>query len=334
MRKLLTFLVAIMALQVSAQKNLTRAEYIEKYKQIAIDEMNRTGVPASISLAQGILESGDGNSTLARNANNHFGIKCHGWQGETIYHDDDRPNECFRSYKNANESYVDHSDFLTSHQRYAFLFDYSTTDYKKWANGLKKAGYATSNTYATMLIKIIEENKLYEYDKPNKALAKAETDKTNGVKDKDASKTDKKSKSKRGKKSQETSAITYAELAPDEAEVAPFGDVRTENNVDYVLVHRGDDMKSISEHYGILAAQIYRYNDLPKNTPINEGERLYIQAKKSKASAQYSTHTVAEGETMLSISQRYAIKLKSLYKMNGMEQGTQPSVGDVIKLRK
>lgn len=333
MRKLLTFLVAIMALQVSAQNDLTRAEYIEKYKQIAIDEMNRTGVPASISLAQGMLESGNGNSTLARKANNHFGIKCHGWQGETIFHDDDRPNECFRSYKNANESYVDHSDFLTTHQRYAFLFDYPTTDYKKWAHGLKKAGYATSNTYASMLINIIEDNKLYEYDKASKAIAK--TEKTKKSETEKSTKTDKKNKSKRGKKTQPVATeATYTELAPDEAEVAPFGDVRTENNVDYVLVHRGDDMRSISEHYGILASQIFRYNDLPKNTPVKEGDRLYIQAKKSKAAPQYSTHTVAEGETMLSISQRYAVKLKSLYKMNGMEQGSQPNVGDVIKLRK
>src|SRR6056297_1707454 len=140
--------------------------YIEAYKDLAVREMKRSGVPASITLAQGMLESDYGRSTLAVNANNHFGIKCHNdWTGKRIYHDDDRRNECFRSYRYVYESFKDHSDFLTGVSRYDFLFDYEITEYKKWARGLKKAGYATSPTYASKLINLIERYQLDQLDR-------------------------------------------------------------------------------------------------------------------------------------------------------------------------
>jgi len=147
------------------QKDKTK-DYINKFKQIAIKEMNRTGIPASITLAQGILESGWGKSRLATLGNNHFGIKCHkGWKGGTMKHDDDAKDECFRTYKNAEESYKDHSEFLTGRGRYAFLFDFAKEDYKNWAKGLKKAGYATNPKYADLLIAKIEQYNLNIYDK-------------------------------------------------------------------------------------------------------------------------------------------------------------------------
>ena len=146
-------------------RTLNAQQYIKEYKDLAIQEMNRTGIPASITLAQGILESDYGNSRLATEGNNHFGIKCHSdWNGKRIYHDDDRKNECFRKYASNYQSYKDHSRFLTSSRRYAFLFDYDRTDYKKWARGLKKAGYATSPTYASKLINLIERYQLHQYD--------------------------------------------------------------------------------------------------------------------------------------------------------------------------
>ena len=146
------------------KKSMTREDYIKTYSDLAMKEMARVGIPASITLAQGCLESGNGNSTLATRGNNHFGIKCHDWTGKKIYHDDDSRNECFRSYDSPYESYMDHSQFLTTRDRYASLFELKPHDYRGWARGLKSAGYATANNYATLLIKIIEENELYRYD--------------------------------------------------------------------------------------------------------------------------------------------------------------------------
>ena len=161
-------LIAALCLSKASAQRMDRQEYIAKYKKWAIAEMNRTGIPASITLAQGILESDCGNSDLAVEANNHFGIKCHSdWTGKTMHKDDDRNNECFRSYDNAYQSFKDHSDFLTGKSRYASLFTLDKTDYKGWAKGLKKCGYATERTYAERLIKIIEEEGLDTYDTDN-----------------------------------------------------------------------------------------------------------------------------------------------------------------------
>ena len=163
-----------------AEKRITREEYIETYKDDAIREMHRSGIPASITLAQGILESGDGNSPLAVYGKNHFGIKCHkGWKGKSMRLDDDEKNECFRKYNDVYDSYRDHSEFLSTRGRYSFLFELKITDYKGWAKGLKKAGYATNPKYPQLLIDLIEKNKLYEYDRygkvPPKKLTKDRT---------------------------------------------------------------------------------------------------------------------------------------------------------------
>jgi hypothetical protein len=150
---------------VQAQSGLTLSDYIEKYKDIAMEEMRKNGIPASIKLGQGILESGFGNSPLAVNANNHFGIKCHGWTGRSFYKDDDKPDECFRAYDDPMQSFRDHSEFLTGRPRYSGLFELDIQDYKGWARGLRRAGYATNPRYPELLIRVIEQNKLYEFDR-------------------------------------------------------------------------------------------------------------------------------------------------------------------------
>ena len=154
-----------------AQTRLTKEEYIDRYKEIAIDHMERYGIPASITMAQGILESDSGNSNLARRSNNHFGIKCKkDWKGAKVYHTDDAPNECFRKYDSVEDSYEDHAEFLDNSPRYDSLFAYPSNDYRSWARGLKAAGYATAPDYAQRLIKIIEDNKLFLLDNENGAL--------------------------------------------------------------------------------------------------------------------------------------------------------------------
>ena len=313
MRKVLLAVVCLLIAQqtVMAQR-ITRAQYIDKYSKIAVREMQRVGIPASITLAQGILESGDGNSTLARKANNHFGIKCHkDWKGESMYRDDDRPNECFRAYKDADLSFVDHSEFLCTHKRYAFLFEYGTTDYKSWAKGLKQAGYATSPTYAERLIQIIEANNLQRFDKNVQPESTPE---------------------ERTEIAEQTN--NFIEVEVNDLEISPFGNIKTNNGVDYVEVLPGDNIESVAARYELEPWQLRMFNDLSSKAKLTVGQKLYISRKHSKAEKKYKTHVVKNGETMHDIAQQYAIRLKSLYKLNLMEEGTQPNEGDVIQLRK
>ncbi len=292
-------LVLISAVTI-AQNNrrLTRNEYIDMYKELAMSEMQRTGIPASITMAQGILESGDGNSRLATRANNHFGIKCHDWQGKSIKHDDDRKNECFRKYESPEESYKDHSDFLTGKQRYAFLFEYKTDDYKSWAKGLKKAGYATSPTYAKALVRVIEENQLYELDE--QVLAGGPVKTWNVVA----------SESSMGKRK-----------------------VYLNNRVKYILANDGETFESISEELNMMSWQLPKYNELPKNHILTEGHKVYLQPKRKKAEAGKKVHYVKEGETLYDISQMYAIKLDRLCYNNGMNPDDELKEGTTLLLR-
>ncbi len=295
-------------LEVFCQSKLTRNDYITKFQYIAIDEMKRSGIPASITLAQGILESDNGNSILATVANNHFGVKCHNdWTGKTFYYDDDKPNECFRKYKNVEDSFRDHSDFLMQHSRYNFLFDFKTTDYKNWAQGLKKAGYATNKQYDVLLIKIIEESELHRFDdksfKP-KAI------------------TSKNKKSKPGSNGTDIS-------------INPFNnDVLTYNRIDYVIVKTGDTFESIAENHEMMVWQLYKYNELPKNSKLIPGIRLYLQPKRRNASIEDKYYLLPVGETMYDVSQKFGIRLKFLYKKNNIEFGTQPEAGTKLSLRK
>ncbi|HYG14575.1 MAG TPA: LysM peptidoglycan-binding domain-containing protein [Bacteroidia bacterium] len=290
-----------MTLPVLAQeKKTTVQEYIDAYKDLAVSEMKRAGIPASITLAQGILESGNGNSRLAKEGNNHFGIKCKKtWTGNTIYEDDDELNECFRAYKTAKESYEDHSSFLLDNTRYAFLFDLEPTDYKGWAKGLKSAGYATNPQYAEILINLIERHELHKLDTKEGLPAKKDG--------------------------------TITEPKPDpltmaEAEVFKF------NKIPATKIKEGQTASSVAKAFHLRPSQIYRYNDLKEGSDLATGSIIYLKPKKRKGTEAY--HTVKEGETMYSISQLYGIKLKHLYKKNRMEPGTEPATGQVVYMRR
>lgn len=301
----------------------TTAEYINKYRDIAISGMTRYQIPASIKMAQGILESSSGNSPLAREANNHFGIKCKKeWTGPTYIQDDDEKNECFRKYDSALASYEDHSLFLTKNQRYASLFTLDRNDYKGWAHGLKKAGYATNPQYAQLLIKTIEENNLSELDKPGKAAAYREPAAGNV-----APKTSVSSGSgKQGKRSHSGEDLPDFELRKQGKR-----SVMSRNEVEYIVAKEGDSFEKLAQELDLMEWQLPKYNDLPRNTILHSGDIVYLQPKRRKA--EQASHVVREGEKMQAISQQYAIKLKRLYALNGMEFGTQAKAGQTLKLR-
>jgi LysM repeat protein len=302
----------------ASDARITRSEYIDMWKDVAIDNMVHHGIPASITLAQGILESGDGNSELARKGNNHFGIKCHSdWTGKRVYHDDDAKGECFRKYKDARESFADHSQFL-KRSRYAALFDLDITDYKGWAHGLKKAGYATNPKYADRLITIIEDNRLYEYDLIGLSLITGD----------DATA----SRSKSNRRQNKATAQSDKDEAFAPVNVTAKRAVQlSDNRIKFTRGKAGDTFESIAKELDMMAWQIRKYNDFSKNHRISDNEIIYLQPKRARSKTQ--THTLSEGETMWDVSQRYGVKLKHLYKRNDIPQGTLPPVGTKLRLR-
>jgi hypothetical protein len=282
--------------------------------------MNEYHIPASITLAQGLLESGSGNSSLAVEANNHFGIKCHKeWTGMTYTYDDDEKGECFRKYLSPEESFNDHSLFLTSRPRYTNLFNLDILDYKGWAHGLKSAGYATNPKYAEMLIKIIEENELYLYDK-NPVSSDLYADIKSGPIDEEVitSLGDQPIDAKKN-------ALEYVEIAEGNRTIY------INNGVRLTIARQGDDAKTIAKDLGIHAFQILMYNELGKHEIILPGAYIYVEPKKKKASEEF--HVLGEGETMRDVSQSYGIKLKALYKKNYIIIGHEPAPGTKLYLK-
>ncbi|MDD3685791.1 MAG: glucosaminidase domain-containing protein [Bacteroidales bacterium] len=303
----ITILILFCGFSASAQ--MTPEQYIGKYAEMAVKEMKRSGVPASITLSQGMLESGNGNSYLAKDGNNHFGIKCHKWEGEKIYADDDAKGECFRKYKSVEESFKDHSDFLRQNSRYHFLFDLEITDYKGWAKGLKQAGYATSPTYAESLIKLIEKYELNDYD-------------SGKAKPIDNDKPDKRPR-------KNTDPVN------DQFVINPYADeVYINNNVPYVVVKDSIMLRDLSLQLDLMNWQLAQYNDLDKDAAVYPGEHIYIKPKRNKAEKQFSTHTLSEGESLRDVSQKYAVKIKKIMKYNNFEENQDVKPGTVIKLRK
>ena len=280
--------------------NQTYQQYIDQYKDVAIEQMKRYGIPASITIAQGIFESGAGQSELAVKANNHFGIKCNGWSGRKSYHDDDERGECFRAYDNAYESFEDHSKFLSSRQRYSSLFNLKKDDYKGWARGLKAAGYATNPKYADRLIEIIQLYKLYQYDKAK------DYDKFLSEHTKDLS-----------------------------SNGQPLHSIKVFNKNYYLIARRGDTFKSIADEIGISYRKIAKYNERDKHDRLEKGEIIWLKKKQTKAPKDYKgrLHYVKAGESMYSIAQKYGIRLKNLYKMNRLKPDYQIKVGDALRLR-
>ena len=270
-------------------------DYFERYREVAIEQMVMHRIPASITLAQGVLESAAGRSELAVKGNNHFGIKCNGWTGRKTYHDDDDRNECFRAYGSAYESYEDHSRFLMGSPRYQKLFQLKLTDYKGWAKGLKACGYATSPTYAKKLIQIIELYELYQYDK---------------VKD-------------------------FDKFRVNQVRRGILRQVYMFNKNYYVLARRGDTFRTIAADVDVSYRRLAKYNERDKDDTLEEGERVWLKKKRKNAPKEYRGrfHTVAAGESMYTISQRYGIRLKNLYKLNDLTPDYVIQVGDRLKLR-
>ena len=322
-------LTASAALHADEQKS-PQEKYIERFASLAVEEMYRSGVPASITLAQGLLESRYGLSDLAAKGNNHFGIKCHNnWQGGRMYHDDDAKGECFRKYDSPEQSYRDHSDFLRYRDRYKFLFDYDVTDYKAWAHGLKKAGYATDPAYSSKLIRLIEEYELHEYDlKPDK-------------------KSDRKSRKKAKDKADEQVNDVLPEpplqieaprrMAEDQRHVFRFNvarEVYVRNGVPYVLSVEGDTYEGLAASNNLFLREILKFNDLSGAERLLPGTVVYLQPKKNQGVKGLEKHVVEEGDSMRDIAQRYGIKLARLYKINGMSPTDVMREGDIITLRK
>lgn len=294
-------LFSTFTLSVSAQPTehkMTPLQYIESFKDEAIKEMLMYNIPASITLAQGMLESGNGNSDLAVYANNHFGIKCHKeWSGPTFTKDDDTKDECFRKYPSVLDSYTDHSNFLKTRSRYSALFELKRTDYKGWATGLKQSGYATDPKYTQRLIELIENYKLYQYDKID-----------------------------------ELPNITAALEKRSHPETMESREILRFRFIKYVIVKPGDNFYKIAHDTDKDLWQLYKFNDLNADAVLIPGQKLYLQPKRRKAKEPF--HTVKKGETMKSISQLHGIKLKSLYKKNQMKAAEDPQVGQILYLRK
>lgn len=310
--KLIFPLLILLSQSITGQQRISITQYIDTWSPVAIEEMRRFGIPASIKLAQGILESDFGNSRLAVKANNHFGIKCHGWQGETYNKDDDARNECFRAYVNARESFSDHSVFLSTRPRYALLFELEIHDYKGWAKGLRSAGYATNPKYPELLIGIIERHDLARFDRmATGTVAEAATPLPRS-----ASKATKTVESSR-------------EIFPVPLE-GPR-QVLTNNRIRYIRARPGDTPASLAKELEMREWQFTRYNDLDELHQIQAGQIIYLQPKRRRAAFPY--HLVQQGETMYDISQKYGVRLGVLYRRNKLDEGTQPKVGSKIKLR-
>lgn len=300
-----------------AQEKISREQYIQLYGELAVKNMKNKGIPASITLAQGMLESDNGNSPLAKKANNHFGIKCHSsWTGKTYYQDDDAKNECFRKYKEVYDSYQDHADFLKNSKRYAALFELDITDYKGWAQGLSKAGYATNPKYPQLLIKIIDDNKLYKFD-VKQEVAEDSLIAENNTDD---------STDKKNRKHLEDD---------DNYTVNPFGrKVEINNRIKYITVKKDDTVSEIAKEFEMIPSLIYKYNELDKNASLTEGMFLYLQPKRSSAEFGKDYHVVKKGETAYSISHAYGIKTNKLLMKNNLSSAKEIKEGMKLYLRK
>jgi LysM repeat protein len=296
MKIVITYILYSITLTVLAQKKMTPEQYIYTFKEDAVKEMYLHKVPACITLAQGMLESGNGNSALCKNANNHFGIKCHKeWAGETYTMDDDSADECFRKYETALDSYSDHSLFLFSRSRYSQLFELPINDYKAWCIGLKAAGYATDPKYPERLIELIEKYKLHELN------INENTPKQNFP--------------------------AYDEIKSKMA----IREVYRFNHIRFVIAKENDSFYKIAKEFNLELEEIIEYNDLSKLDKLSYGQKIYIEKKRRKALE--PIHVVQKNETLKSISQLHGIRLSSVCKKNKLKSDSKLKVGDVLYLR-
>jgi uncharacterized FlgJ-related protein len=287
---------------------LTQSDYISNWSSVAKNQMFQYRIPASITLAQGLLESGNGNSKLALEANNHFGIKCHDWKGETIFIDDDSEQECFRKYQTAEASFVDHSLFLTTKKRYEALFQLPIDDYKSWAVGLKTAGYATLPTYAERLIELIERLDLTQYDEiitnnGEELLAQQVNDKKQVLKI-------------------DATALTTASHQQKE-----------NNSVRFISAKKGDTFYKIAQEFDLALWQLYAYNSYDeKKEYLAEGDIVYIEPKKARAKSTNKSVIVKQSQTVQEISQKEAVKVGAIVRKNNLNPTAVLQKGQVIEL--
>jgi LysM repeat protein len=323
---LLLFFAAVIGVNIQAQTNEAVEAYISQYKQLAIEEMIRTGVPAAITLAQGILESNAGQCQLTQESNNHFGIKCkEDWQGEVVYHDDDEKDECFRRYNSAEDSYRDHSDFLKNRPNYASLFDLDVTDYKDWAYGLKKAGYATNPVYAQSLITTIEKYDLEQYTD----VALNQTNQLNVA-----------SSNIQQQQNIEFSNASFVQAQDAlqnkvsySAEILkhPVNTVFRINQANVLLAKEGSSLFAIASQYNIPYKKLLEYNDLDNIDILQQTTLIYLEKKQKRGDKEY--HVVLGEESMHDIAQEEGVQLESLLAYNNYSKNTQPKTGDKILLR-
>ncbi|MBM55390.1 MAG: N-acetylmuramoyl-L-alanine amidase [Euryarchaeota archaeon] len=296
----LPFFMILTLSNVWSQGYQAQTDYVNKWKDEAVRQMEIYKIPASITLAQGVLESGNGVSELAKKSNNHFGIKCHqDWTGGRAYHDDDEKGECFRVYDDPRDSYEDHSKFLLR-SRYSSLFELDLEDYKGWAKGLSKCGYATNPKYPELLITIIERHELYKLD------AGDWVDEKEAVAD-----------AHRGGKLHTSRTLHSVST--------------TENGIQFVYADQGDSIEKLAEQFDMMKWQFRKYNEVDKNHVFRKGEIVYLQPKKNSGFKDW--HTVRGGETIWSISQKYGIKMKALAKKNNIPVDSHLRIGMKLSLK-
>lgn len=323
----------------NSNQNQGTLDYIKKYKDLAMEQMIEFKIPASIKLAQAIIESSHGTSELAVKSNNHFCIKCHNnWTGKKTYYDDDEKGECFRVYNTVEESYRDHSNFLKNGTRYASLFNLEITDYKGWANGLKKAGYATSPVYANVLIKVIEDYNLQQYDqmvvknefKPKKKTEKVEVE---GEDEPEIVVKPKKQKKNKHTVADNIGGVPVLSRCPVVEVTQDHHYIKENFGVKFVTTKDGDDLESLAKQLKMYPYQLVKYNHLGNKTTFVKGEVLYINPMRRKAAQGYYIHVIQQGETLSQVSKLYAVKLERLFKMNGLDENSVLQIGQEIRLR-
>ncbi|GEO09483.1 glucosaminidase domain-containing protein [Segetibacter aerophilus] len=331
--KLTTTLLSAILLLSSAfgQSDKIRIQaYVNNYKELAISEMLRTGVPASVTLAQGILETAGGQSDLASLANNHFGIKCKAeWTGETMRHDDDAKNECFRKYPSVEDSYKDHSDFLKTRPMYAFLFKLDPTDYEGWAKGLKKAGYATNPVYAQQLIRIIVENNLQSYT----LLAMQHQEMgdelfaTGSINQKQPDELDIDAEIK----SSPVLGVKNAGKEKFKNLGYPLNSVFNINEAKVVYAEAGTSLLALANNHNVGLKKLIEFNELEQIDILATNQLIFLQKKPKKGTK--DLHIVEENESMHDIAQKEGIQLSTIMEFNGLQKGMQPAIGEKIYLK-
>ncbi len=340
MKKIFLFFVfTIIFFTINAQQNSAVQNYISTYKELAITEMMRTGVPASITLAQGILESQAGQSDLVKQSNNHFGIKCKTeWTGQKVYHDDDEKNECFRVYSSAADSYKDHSDFLKNRPNYSFLFNLDPTDCEGWAKGLKKAGYATEPNYPQMLMKLIVDNHLQDYtvialqreQQLNGSTVAYNTPSNNASSSLVAVAAEQDATTLSSSEQQKQTPAVVVAQAIVATSVYPEGEFKI-NETKVVYTKAGTSLFALASNNNIAYQKLLEFNELQKEDILAKSQLIFLERKSKKGKTDF--HIVGADETLENIAQTEGVRLENLLEYNRVIKGEEPATGEKIYLR-